>query len=118
MPNNFNTPFNALAASNYSSDLFEASGIIKSSSGILFGISGFYNGIVARFFQIYNSSGVPATGEVPVIVIRVGAKNNFSWNIGRARGILLSSGIFWTLSNQADSLVGTGTGALVCALYD
>lgn len=71
-----------LAPANNSSTAYEASRVIKASSGILFGISGYNSAATAQFIQLHDAAALPADGAVPVEVITVPAASNFSIDFG------------------------------------
>lgn len=57
----------------------QASLVVKSGRGLLFGISGVNTNVAAQFIQIHDANTVPANGAVPVVVISAAAgPSNFS----------------------------------------
>jgi hypothetical protein len=70
------------APSAYDSTAYETGHIIKASAGVLRGISG-YNSGPAQWIQVHNSVTVPADTAVPLLVIKVPAQSNFSYDAGR-----------------------------------
>jgi len=68
-------------ASEVHSTAYEASHVIKATAGKLHGFSG-YNSGPAQFIQIYNSATLPADTAVPIIIIKIAATDNFSWDSG------------------------------------
>ena len=92
-----NTSF---AYSFYSSSVYESGSIVKTSSGILYGLSGYNSKGSAQFVQIHNSNVLPESSSKPIIPITVPASSNFSWDAGRF-GIPMSGGI--TVLNSSDA---------------
>ena len=68
---------------NSTSLALEASRIVKSGAGRLWGITGTSNLASAQFIQVFDSATLPADGAIPVIVISVPALNDFSWDGGQ-----------------------------------
>jgi hypothetical protein len=64
---------------NSRSNELEASRVVKSGRGILFGISGINTNVAAQFIQIHDAGSVPSNGAVPEVVIAAAAgASNFS----------------------------------------
>lgn len=76
---------------------FEASRVVKSGSGALFGVGGFNNKGSAQFILIFDATALPANGAVPVgPPITVPAGNNFSvdfgiWGLGFRGGCVIAN---------------------------
>lgn len=77
---------------NSTSTAYEASRVIKSSAGRLYGVSGYNSKASAQFIQLFNSTTVPADTAVPVFVMTVPASSNFSIDFG-TYGRFFSTGI-------------------------
>jgi len=80
------------APTNATSTAYEASRVIKSSAGTLFGIQGYNSKGSAQFIQLHNTTSVPADTAVPAVVISAGASSNFSIDFG-TYGRRFSTGI-------------------------
>jgi hypothetical protein len=70
---------------------YEASHVLKSSSGTLIAVVG-YNSGPAQFIQLHNAASLPADAEVPILLFAVAATSNFSLTIPLT-GLPLSTGI-------------------------
>jgi hypothetical protein len=81
---------------------YTASGSIKGSAGIFYGMLGYNSKASAQFIQIFNSATVPADTTVPVVIVYVPATSNFSVSFAPF-GKPFSSGISW--SNSASGSV-------------
>lgn len=68
---------------NSSSLALEASRLVKSGPGTLFGFSGFSNKGAGQFVLVFDSRDLPAAGAVPVLVVNVAATSNFSYDAGQ-----------------------------------
>lgn len=68
---------------NYSSAAYEASAVVKSSKGALYGLSGYNSKASTQFIQIHDASALPADTAVPKITITVPASSNFSVDFGQ-----------------------------------
>lgn len=77
---------------NSTSLAYEASRVVKTSAGRLYGLSGYNSKASAQFIQLYDAAALPADGNLPVIVIAVAAASNFSYDAG-ANGRTFSRGI-------------------------
>ena len=94
---------NALASfapTNATSSNFEASRVIKASSGVLYELSGYSNSSVQQFIQLHDATAVPANGAVPIIPVVVPSFSNFSVSYG-VYGRLFSAGIVVCNSTSA-----------------
>lgn len=60
---------------------YEASRIVKASSGVLYGLSG-YNSGAAGFLQLFDSATLPANGTAPMLLIAIPAAGNFAIDFG------------------------------------
>lgn len=94
---------------NSTSIAYEASRLVKPTSGTLFGISGYNSKASAQFILICDYSGpaVPANGTVPVVVISVAAASNFSYDPGNF-GRTFSAGI-WVVNSSTAQTVTIGS---------
>lgn len=88
----------AQALSNDTSTAYEASSVTKASAGTVYGVTGYNSKTSAQFFQLFNSTTVPADATAPVITIRVAALSNFSMDFG-VYGRYFSTGIAWSNSS-------------------
>lgn len=70
---------------NVSSAKLEASRIVKTSKGILFGFTVLNTNAASRFIQVFDASSLPADGAVPDLVISVAASSStgVNWIPGR-----------------------------------
>ena len=64
----------------YSSTVYEASGVVKATSGTLVSISGYNSLGSTQFIQLHNAAAVPANTTVPVVFFSVPASSNFSFD--------------------------------------
>jgi|GEM_PF-3902085 len=96
----FPTPSGASAQglSNDTSVAYEASSVSKASAGTVYGVTGYNSRTSAQFFQLFNSTTVPADTGVPVITFTVSASSNFSVDFG-VYGRYFSTGIAWSNSS-------------------
>lgn len=91
---------------NYASRQLEASCVVKTGSGILYGFTVTNTNASARFVQLFDAATVPADGAVPILSKSVPAGDavGFSWLPGRTffAGIVLVNS-----STQASKTVGS-----------
>lgn len=82
----------SLAPDNAVSSAYEASRVVKSSAGVLYGLSGYNSKVSAQFIQIHNASALPADSAVPRLPITVPASSNFNIDFG-PYGMKFTAGI-------------------------
>lgn len=87
-----------LKANYYQTSAVAASGVVKTSDGYFFAISGYNNKGSTQFIQLFDSSTVPADTAVPKIVFEVDANKNFFFDTFD-RGIYFANGISWSNSS-------------------
>ena len=80
------------AASNASSTAYEASHVIKASSGTLYRLTGYNSKASAQFIQLHDAASLPADTAVPVLIFSVPATSNFSLDFGDS-GMNFTTGI-------------------------
>jgi hypothetical protein len=80
------------------STAYAASGVIKASAGILYGIMGYNSKAAAQFIQIFNSATVPADAAVPIVIISVPATSSFAISFSPF-GKAFATGISWSNSS-------------------
>lgn len=85
---------------NSTSVTLETSRVIKTAPGVLLGITGYNNSVAEQFIQLHNATSLPADTAIPVIVIVVPAKTNFSLDLG-VYGRYFSTGIVACNSSTA-----------------
>jgi hypothetical protein len=82
-----------LSPLNYSSRALEASCVVKTGDGILFGFTVSNTNAAARFVMVFDSRTVPANGAVPIMAksVPLGDAVGFNWLPGRTffAGIVL-----------------------------
>lgn len=88
------SPESGVLPLNASSRALEASRIIKTSAGKLYGVSIFNNKNAAQFIQLFDANVLPADGQVPVAVFTVATVANlglYFGSVGRAfeQGIVI-----------------------------
>lgn len=81
-----------IGPTNATSTAYEASRVVKTSSGRLFRITGYSSRTSAQFIQVFNATSLPADGAAPIITFTVPASSNFSLDLG-IWGRLFSTGI-------------------------
>lgn len=65
-----------------SSSGYESSHVIVTSPKGLLGFSGYNNSLTAQWIQVFDATALPADGAAPVISVKAGAEDNFSWDSG------------------------------------
>ena len=66
------TPLNATSA------VYEASRVVKTKPGKLYGMTGYNSKVSAQFILTHDANALPAAGAVPAVVISVAASSPFS----------------------------------------
>ncbi len=61
---------------------YEASRVVKTTPGVVYGLAGYNSKASAQFIQLYDAISLPAEDAVPVFVLSVGASSNFSVDFG------------------------------------
>lgn len=92
-------PNNADKVSEYVTTAVAASAVVKSSNGTLLGISVINSGASTRYFQIFDSTSVPADGAVPVLVLAVPSGEQRTLDLTAFNGKFCSTGISWASSS-------------------
>lgn len=77
---------------NATSIAYEASRIVKSSPGKVYGLTGYNSKTAEQFIQLHDAKIVPADAAVPKVVFKVAASSNFSLDFGQS-GREFSTGI-------------------------
>jgi hypothetical protein len=72
----------ATAPTNATSTAYVASGVVKASPGVLFGLAGFNSKATAQFVQLHDTTSVPSDTAVPKVIITVPGLSNFSLDFG------------------------------------
>ncbi len=80
------------APTNATTTVYAASLILKSSGGVLYGLSGFNSKASTQFIQVHDSATLPADGAAPKVLVQVAASSSFSLDFG-TRGRSFASGI-------------------------
>lgn len=70
------------ALTNAATAAYAASLVVKATSGILYGVSGYNSKASAQFIQLHDAATLPADTAVPTDVITVPASSNFSIDFG------------------------------------
>ena len=70
------------ASTNATSTAYEASRVVKSSYGVVYGVTGYNSKGSAQFIQLHDASALPADTAVPKVIITVPASSNFSIDFG------------------------------------
>jgi hypothetical protein len=83
----------AVGPSNVTSTAYEAGHLVKASAARLYGFSGYNSKASAQFIQVHDAASLPADTAVPVVVVRVEASSNFSYDSGGV-GRLFTTGIY------------------------
>lgn len=79
------------------STAYEASHVLKASTGTLISVVGFNSGASDQWIQVHNTTTLPANGAVPMLIFKAHAGANFSVDVP-ITGIPFSTGI--TVSNS------------------
>lgn len=87
---------------NSSSAAYETSRVVKSTPGVLFGLSGYNSKASAQFIQLHDASLLPAEAAIPVSVFTVAASSNFSLDFG-LKGRKFDKGIVICNSSTAQT---------------
>jgi hypothetical protein len=79
---------------NVSSQAYEASRVVKSGAGRLFGFTVYNSAVAAQFIQLFDAQALPADGAVPVAVFKVATVANLAvfwgdWGRFFNRGIVI-----------------------------
>lgn len=77
---------------NSTSTVYEASRIIKASAGRLYGMSGFNSKTTGQFYQLHNTTTLPADTAVPVLIWFVNGSSPWALDFG-TYGRYFSTGI-------------------------
>jgi len=88
----------AQAPSSVDPAAYAASGVIKASAGILFGVMGYNAKESPQFIQLFDAATVPADLAVPKLVILVPQLSNFSIDLG-VYGRWFATGMCWSNSS-------------------
>ena len=75
----------ALEPLNIHSNVYQASLVVKSGPGILYGFTVYNSKSAAQFIQVFDAATLPADGAVPAFVVTVATAANFgvNWLPGR-----------------------------------
>ncbi len=91
----------------YISAAAEASSVIKASAGNLFGAYMVNTNVAVRYFQVFNSTTVPAEGTVPVLVFPVQPGSTFSFDTGKFSNYFTTGISVCNSSTLATKTIGT-----------
>ena len=72
---------NAKNVNYYDATALAASAVIKATPGTLYSVTGYNDHTASQFIQLHDAASVPANGAVPKIVLAVGAKENFWYEL-------------------------------------
>ena len=78
-------------------EAYESFSVSKNSAGVLYGFSGYNSSEANLFVQVHNSSNIPTSGAIPIILAYAPSQNNFFWD-GSKFGMYFTSGITWCCS--------------------
>src|SRR5690348_15378178 len=70
----------ALEPLNVHSNVYEATRLVKSGPGVLYGFTVYSSKASSQFIQVFDSATAPASGAVPATVLTVGATSNVAAN--------------------------------------
>ena len=70
----------ALEPLNVHSQAYEATRLVKSGPGVLYGFSVYSSRASGQFIQVHDTVAVPASGAIPCAVYTVGATSNLAAN--------------------------------------
>jgi hypothetical protein len=104
-----------VAPSLATSSAYEASRVVKASSGRLMSITG-YNSGPAQFIQVHNATSLPADTTAPVLVLAVPSLSTFSFDFGGV-GLPLSTGIVVCNSSTAPTKTIGSANVYYTAVY-
>lgn len=88
---------------NSTSKTYENSRIVKSTSGVLFSITGFNSKASAQWIQVHNTTSLPANTAIPAVIFYVQATSNFSFSADKF-GRYFSNGLVVTNSTTGPTL--------------
>lgn len=80
------------APKNLTSEAYEASRVVSTKQGVLFGLTGYNSKASTQFIQIHDAPALPSDGAIPDVVISVSAQSSFSLDYG-SLGRRFSKGI-------------------------
>jgi len=84
---------------------YEASAIIKDSSGTLYRLMG-YNSGGAQFLQLHDSATVPADNAIPKVLIAIAATANFDIDLGEIGRFFNNGIVVCNSSTEATKTIG------------
>ena len=75
----------ALEPLNHYSTALQASMVVKTGPGILYGITVTNTSVAAQYFMVFDAASVPADGAIPILAKSIPANDavGFSWLPGR-----------------------------------